>query len=77
MKKAIVTGASGFIGSAFVQFLVSRGIDVLAVGRKIPDDMQGLTRARLNGSTYLALDLENIKDLVTYTAHEEWVPGDD
>lgn len=77
MKKAIVTGASGFIGSAFVQFLVNHGIDVLAVGRKFPDDMQCLTRNRLSGSTYLSLNLEEISDLATYIVQEAWVPGDD
>lgn len=77
MKKAIVTGGSGFIGSAFAQFLVSQGIGVLAVGRKSLDDMRDLTRERLKGATYVSLNLDNINDLVAYAAQEDWVAGED
>ena len=34
MKQAIVTGATGFIGSSFVKYLVEKKIDVLSLGRK-------------------------------------------
>ena len=34
MKKAIVTGANGFVGSAVVSELLKHGIEVLALGRK-------------------------------------------
>ena len=34
MKKAIVTGANGFVGSAVVIELLKNGIEVLALGRK-------------------------------------------
>ena len=42
MKKAIVTGSTGFIGSSFVEFLVSKGIDVLALGRKNLNDISSI-----------------------------------
>lgn len=38
MKKALVTGANGFIGSALVQELTSNGVEVIAVGRKKTND---------------------------------------
>ena len=37
MKKAIVTGSTGFIGSSFVEFLVSKSIDVLALVKNLND----------------------------------------
>ena len=40
MKKAIVTGATGFIGSAFIQELVNQNIDVIALGRKNYEELK-------------------------------------
>ena len=34
MKKAIITGATGLIGSAFSKYLVSKNLEVLCIGRK-------------------------------------------
>ena len=63
MKKAIVTGSTGFIGSAFVQFLVSKGIDVLAIGRKDLNDVSQIRRNRIKDSTYLKIDMRDITSL--------------
>ena len=42
MKKAIVTGATGFVGSCLVKDLVSRGVDVYAVVRSEESDIKAL-----------------------------------
>lgn len=77
MKKAIVAGGSGFIGSGFVEFLVNHGIEVLATGRKPLEDVEEVRRNRLKGSSYISLNLENVDDLLSYVAQTDWVPGDD
>ena len=63
MKKAIITGSTGFIGSEFVEFLVSNGIDVLAIGRKDLNDISKIRRNRIKDATYLNLDMKNITNL--------------
>ena len=40
MKKVIVTGANGFIGTNLVKNLVARGIDVYAIDMQFSDEMQ-------------------------------------
>ncbi len=46
MRKALVTGANGFIGSALVRELLAHGIEVIAVVRKnrnhIPENVRGI-----------------------------------
>lgn len=42
MKKVVVTGANGFIGSAFCKKLVSEGIEVIAVVRNIEADISNI-----------------------------------
>lgn len=77
MKKAIVSGASGFIGSAFVEFLVNRDIEVLATGRKSLHNIQDVRRRRLKGSSYISLDLQNIDQLPGHISQSGWETGDD
>lgn len=59
MKKAIVTGANGFIGSAVTKYLVSQGVQVTAL------DMEGhnqnLPKSDLVG--YIPLDLADLKQV--------------
>lgn len=58
MKQAIITGATGFIGSSFVQYLLNRGVDVLALGRKEPEAISNTRWAKLEGAKYLMLDMD-------------------
>lgn len=59
-KKAIVTGASGFIGSKLVSLLNKQGYQVLALGRKPFDHLPQNKKSFLENSKYLAIDLDDI-----------------
>lgn len=47
MKKAIVTGANGFIGKALARCLAERGVEVYAVVRRSAGHLQGLEKCNL------------------------------
>ena len=64
MKNIIVTGATGYIGSEFVKLLVSRGINVIALGRKEYENISSFRKKSLNGAQYLTIDMANIEELV-------------
>ena len=77
MKKAIVTGATGFIGSSFVEFLVEKGVDVVAIGRKYVDQVSASKRRKLEGASYVRLSMSEIVRLKdTLSAHGWEVGGD-
>ncbi|HNY13364.1 MAG TPA: NAD(P)-dependent oxidoreductase [Candidatus Wallbacteria bacterium] len=61
MKKAIVTGANGFIGGNFVKYLISRGVSVTAVVRNEKSDISGLSG--LNNVNILYCDSREINSL--------------
>lgn len=76
MKKAIVTGATGFIGSVFVQYLIQNNIDVLALGRKRYDDISEIRKEKLKGSQYLQINMSEIYDLQSRVSNLNWEIGD-
>ena len=77
MKQAIVTGSTGFIGASFVQYLLSQGVEVLALGRK-ETAMVGASRwAKLEGAKYLALDMDLIESLPDCLVEAGWNVGDE
>ena len=57
--KAIVTGASGFIGSYLVAELINKGFKVAAIGRKNIENLTTIRKNLLTGSNYFILDLDN------------------
>ena len=63
MKKAIITGATGFIGSALVRKLLSRNIEVLALGRKAWQDVDSNRLSESKGFTYIQIDMSEIETL--------------
>ena len=60
MKQAIVTGATGFIGSNFVRMLLDDNIEVLAIGRKLWNEVDSLRLKKNEHLTYISLDMSNI-----------------
>ena len=77
MKNAIVTGATGFIGSAFVEYLLSLNIEVLAIGRKNLDDVPPTRRIKLKGAHYVKLDMSKIYQLENSLSKLGWDMGSD
>lgn len=77
MKKAIVTGATGFIGSAFVEYLIQRNIEVLALGRKALNEVAEARQQKLLGANYLQLDMKEISLLGDVLERVGWETGQD
>jgi nucleoside-diphosphate-sugar epimerase len=77
MKKAIVTGATGFIGSRFVEYLTQMGVEVLALGRKTPEEVRPLRRQKLSAAEYLQIDMRDISRLPEASASLGWETGDE
>ena len=77
MKKAIVTGSTGFIGSVFVEYLLSQGVEVLALGRKQYCELTDYKKNKLSGAIYLAVEMKNISMLPSECNRIEWYAGED
>jgi nucleoside-diphosphate-sugar epimerase len=75
MKKAIVTGATGFIGAAFVKSLTDKGIDVVALGRKSLVEVKKSRREKLTAAKYINLDMREITSLHTRLNEISWDVG--
>ena len=72
MKKAIISGANGFVGSAVVNELLSNGIEVLALGRKSIDCVNQKYLRDQNKFTYLQIDLADIESLTAKIEQIGW-----
>ncbi len=77
MKKAIVTGATGFIGSVFVETLLKRDIKVLALGRKGFEDISEIRQKKIIKAKYLTIEMSEIKNLKKMLPDIQWEVGDD
>lgn len=77
MKKAIITGATGFIGSAFVEYLTKQNIETLALGRKEFDEISATRRKKLKGTQYLKLNMSEIYLLEKALSEMGWEVEDD
>lgn len=62
MDSAIITGATGLIGSALVRYLNSLGVNVICLGRKRLDDDQQVNLFGC-GSNYINIDMNEIATL--------------
>jgi nucleoside-diphosphate-sugar epimerase len=74
MDKAIITGATGFIGSFFVKYLVEKNIDVLALGRKNFEHISKERQIKINGSKYLNINMSDISTLNNKVKAIGWKP---
>ena len=77
MKKAIVTGATGFIGSSFVEYLIKKDIEVLALGRKKIDQISSTRLNKIKGAAYINLNMSDISILGDALKDIDWEVGDD
>jgi nucleoside-diphosphate-sugar epimerase len=77
MKKAIVTGSTGFIGASFVQFLITKGVDVVALGRKPIIDVRESRRKKISLAKYINLDMKEIKNLHKKLQEIGWDVGEE
>ena len=75
MKKAIVTGATGYIGSVFVAYLIQKNIEVLALGRKDYADISAIRKDKLEGAQYLKVNMNEILSLKEKTSKIGWDTG--
>jgi len=75
MKKAIVTGAAGFIGATVVEQFTNLGVDVLALGRKPFHEITEVRRYKLRNARYLQLDMRDIDRLPELSS--SWDVGDE
>lgn len=76
MKRAIVAGSTGFIGSALVKVLLEKGIHVLALGRKPLTSTSFSLLAENHYLTYVKIDNSNINDLSSHLTKLSWKPED-
>ena len=77
MKKAIVTGATGFIGASFVNFLISKGIGVIALGRKPLAKIKESRREKIKNANYINLDMKEICNLNKKIEEIKWEVGEE
>lgn len=77
MKQAIITGSTGFIGSVFVEFLISKGIEVLAIGRKELSTYSIYKQIKLQGAKFLKLNLNKISSLPQKLFEMDWSVSDE
>ncbi|MDC1135654.1 NAD(P)-dependent oxidoreductase [Alphaproteobacteria bacterium] len=77
MRTAIVTGASGFIGSVFVEQLVQNGISVLALGRTTKDKLSPRKQKQLSAAEYLSFEMADLLALPNKISEIKWQVGED
>ncbi len=76
MKSAIITGATGFIGSKLVEILIDNGVKVLALGRKSWSEVD---KKRLQSNdllTYCQVNMDQIETLPQRVEELGWSGND-
>lgn len=75
MHKAIISGASGLIGSTVTRELLSHGIKVLALGRKHWKDIEPNKLVVSNNLQYMQIEMSDIHTLPSKIREIAWDPG--
>lgn len=76
MEKAIVTGATGFIGSFLVNKLLKENVEVLSIGRKHISQIDNNRLNLIKGSEYLQLNMDEIDSLADSIKKIKWEVGE-
>jgi len=76
MKKAIIAGATGLIGTAVANYLSLQGVKVLCLGRKMVA-ATAIEATFGHGADYLRLLMEDILTLKENVESLKWTPEDD
>jgi nucleoside-diphosphate-sugar epimerase len=71
VKKAIITGATGVVGSAVAKYLVSQGLSVLCLGRQALDQSNA-SRLFGDGATYVNLNMDEVEALPERMKELSW-----
>ena len=77
MKKAIITGATGFIGSVLTNQLTRAGIKVLAIGRRNFEDILFQRIKKNEFLTYVNLEMQNINYIVELAKERKFLVDSD
>ncbi|HEC1783395.1 TPA: NAD(P)-dependent oxidoreductase [Campylobacter lari] len=76
MKKVIISGATGFIGSRLTRLLLKSNVEVLALGKRDRKDVNPLRFPEDPRLTYLKLDMAEISNLPEHLKTIGWDPTD-
>lgn len=75
MKKAIVTGATGFVGSAVVRELLCKDIEILALGRKSWQEVDPQRLTKTDNLKYLQIEASEMFYLPERIREIDWEVG--
>ena len=71
MRKAIITGAGSFIGSALTRKLAGNGVDVVAISRHFSSDFPTTDSSMNSSIKKFELEISEEQDLLNIIPHEE------
>ena len=70
MKRAIITGAGGFIGSALTRKLIENGVDVVAISRRFSSDFPTTDSSMNSSIKKFEIEISEEKDLLNVIPHD-------